>query len=74
MVHVCDGKVTYNIQTEKHLYQLELDSTDVDWKNTYLLPEFKSLTLMRWIRKDIEKDNGNIYNVKMKRTKIKAVD
>ena len=51
LVHVCKGKVVYTIQTENHLYQLELDSNDKEWETTYLLPEYKSITFWReWER------------------------
>jgi hypothetical protein len=58
--HVCNGKVFYQIQTKDHLYQLELDSCDADWKATYLFPEFKSINLMRWIRKGLELNDGTL--------------
>ena len=51
---VCFGKVYYRIKTDKHLYQLEINSMDDELKTTYLDPEFKAITLMRWIRKGIE--------------------
>jgi methionine synthase II (cobalamin-independent) len=54
MTHVCYGKVCYSIKTEDHTYQLEIDSMDDEFKTTYLTPEFKAITLMRWIRKGIE--------------------
>jgi hypothetical protein len=52
--HVCHGKVYYKINTENHQYQLEIDSMEDEFKTTYLEPEFKAITLMRWIRKGIE--------------------
>jgi len=58
MTHVCEGKVFYQIKTGKHLYQLELDSCDPDWRATYLMPEFKAIHLLRWIRKGIEDEDG----------------
>lgn len=58
LVHVCNGKVVYQIQTDKHLYQLELNSNDKEWETTYLLPEYKTITLMRWVRQGIEKNDG----------------
>jgi hypothetical protein len=33
------------------VYQLEINSLDDEWKATNLLPTFKAITLMRWIRK-----------------------
>lgn len=50
---VCGGKVYYHIETEDHLYQLEINSLDDELKTTYLEYEFKAITLMRWIRKGI---------------------
>ena len=54
LTHVCNGRVVYQIETAEHLYQLEIDSTHQEWETTYLLPEFRSITLMRWIRKGME--------------------
>lgn len=64
MVHVCNGKVIYQIENGAHLYQLEIDSTEQEWESTYLLPSFKSITLMRWIRKGIESDDGTFLKLK----------
>lgn len=64
MVHVCSGKVIYQIETGKHLYQLEIDSNEKEWETTYLVPEFKSITLMRWIRKGIENRDGTFIQLK----------
>ena len=64
MVHVCNGKVIYQIQTNAHLYQLELDSTQQEWETTYLLPSFKSISLMRWIRKGLESNDGTFIKLK----------
>ena len=60
LVHICNGRVVYTIQTPNHLYQLELNSNDKEWETTYLLPEYKSITLMRWIRQGIE-NNDNTF-------------
>ena len=54
LTHVCYGKVYYEIQTENHRYQLEINSMEDEFKTTYLEPEFKAITLMRWIRKGIK--------------------
>ncbi len=51
---VCFGKAYYRIKTENHEYQLEINSMDDELKTTYLEPEYKAITLMRWIRKGIE--------------------
>ena len=64
MVHVCKGKVIYQIITSNHLYQLEIDSTKQEWDSTYLLPSFKAITLMRWIRKGIESGDGSFIKLK----------
>jgi hypothetical protein len=64
MVHVCNGKVIYQISTGVHLYQLEIDSNQQEWEVTYLLPSFKSITLMRWIRKGLENKDGTFIQLK----------
>lgn len=51
---VCAGKVFYQIETENHLYQLEINSIDRELETTYLEKEYKAITLMRWIRKGME--------------------
>ncbi|MFC2138292.1 hypothetical protein ACFLTE_08965 [Bacteroidota bacterium] len=62
--HVCEGKVYYQIQTSNHIYQLELNSNDDEWKTTYLIPEFKAITLLRWIRRGLENDDGTFILLK----------
>jgi hypothetical protein len=62
LTHVCAGKVYYQIDVENSSYQLEIDSTEDEWKTTYLTPSFKAITLMRWIRKGIE--NETLIKVK----------
>jgi len=64
MVHVCNGKVIYQIESGAHLYQLEIDSTEQEWEFTYLLPSFKAITLMRWIRKGLENNDGSFIKLK----------
>lgn len=64
LVHVCNGKVTYQIQTRDHLYQLEIDSMEQEWETTYLTPAFKSITLMRWIRKGLENKDGTFIKLR----------
>ena len=51
---ICNGKVFYRISVEDTIYELELDSTDKDWINTYMYSEFKALNLMRWINLGIK--------------------
>ena len=61
--HICDGKVFYQIQTSRHVYQLEINSTEKEWETTYLFPEFKSISLMRWIRKGVESNDGSFIQL-----------
>jgi hypothetical protein len=56
LTHICAGIAYYQINVEDSAYQLAVDSTDDEWKTTYLYPGFKAITLMRWIRKAIEKE------------------
>jgi hypothetical protein len=60
--YVCEGKAYYLICVEDSVYQLELDSNADEWKATFMYPAFKSITLMRWIRKGIE--NGKLIQIK----------
>jgi hypothetical protein len=64
LTHICNGKAIYQIETANHLYQLEIDSTAEEWETTYLIPEFKSITLMRWIRKGMEAQDGSFIRLK----------
>ena len=64
LVHVYNGKVVYQISTTEHLYQLEVDSTLQEWETTYLLPSFKTITLMRWIRKGMESGDGTFIKLR----------
>ena len=64
LTHVVNGKVVYQIETSNHLYQLEIDSTKGEFETTYLLPEYKSITLMRWIRKGIDSNDGSFIILK----------
>ena len=64
LVHVCNGIVVYQIHTGEHLYQLEIDSTNPEWEATYLVPSFKAITLMRWIRKGMEANDGTFIQLK----------
>lgn len=62
LTHVCAGKVYYEIAVKDSIYELEIDSMEDEWKTTYLMPTFKAITLMRWIRKGIE--NEKLIQVK----------
>ena len=64
LVHVCNGKVVYQIPAQGHLYQLEIDSTQEEWTTTYLQPSFKAITLMRWIRKGLETGDGTFIKLR----------
>ena len=64
LTHVCNGKAVYQIETSQHLYQLELDSTAQEWETTYMTTQFKSITLMRWIRKGIETSDGSFIKLR----------
>ena len=64
LVHVCNGKVIYQISTRDHLYQLEIDSTQKEWETTYLVSSFKAITLMRWIRKGLESNDGTFIKLR----------
>jgi hypothetical protein len=63
LTHVCGGRAFYQVKTRKHLYQLEINSTDKEWETTYLFPEFKSISLMRWIRKGITEEDGSFIQL-----------
>ena len=54
--YICSGIAFYTIDVGDNTYQFEIDSTEDEWKTTYLYPEYKAITLMRWIRKCIKED------------------
>ena len=54
LIYICYGVVYYQIDVEDSSYLLGIDSMEDEWTTTYLYPEFKAITLMRWIRKAIE--------------------
>jgi len=63
LIHVCNAKAIYHIKTEKHTYQLEIDCLDEEWKDVYILPKYKAITLMRWIRKAIDKNDNKFIQL-----------
>jgi len=64
LTHVCNGLVYYSIDVDGTLYQLEINSMDrADWANIYIYPEYKAITLMRWIRDSINKDDGKFIQL-----------
>jgi len=64
VTYICNGKVYFQIDTAKHSYQLEINSLDSDWKSVYIQPEYKSITLMRWFRKGIDKKDDTLILLK----------
>ena len=62
--HVCNGKAYYRIDNENHSYQLEINCNDSEWKDVYIYPEIKAITLMRWIRKGMEKQDDTFIMLK----------
>jgi len=55
---IYNGKLYYRIEVKvgyyESLYELELDSQDREFKDIDLYPEYKAITLMRWIRRGME--------------------
>jgi hypothetical protein len=50
--HICNGWVYYHIKVDDTYYELQIDTLDEkENKDIYFTPTFKSITLMRWIRK-----------------------
>ena len=64
LTHICAGKVYYVIHVDDSSYQLEIDTTNDEWKTTFLYPRFKAITLMRWIRKAIENKDETLIQIK----------
>ena len=59
-VHYKTGKMYYNVinQDGKALWEFPIDITDTnDIGSATLLPEYKAITLMRYIRKAIASDS-----------------
>ena len=61
--HIRGGVAYYSIKVEDSLYQLDIDVTTEEWKTTDLYPTYGAITLMRWIRKAIELDNGSFNQI-----------
>lgn len=57
--YICNGKAYYKVITAEHSYQLEINLMDSEWKDVYVYPEYKAITLMRWIRKGIQNNDGS---------------
>jgi hypothetical protein len=62
--HICNGKVYFKIDTVEHQYQLEIDSMNSEWKNIYIVSEYKTITLMRWIRESIKNNDDKFIQLK----------
>ena len=54
--YICNAVAYYNIIIKEKTYQFEIDTTEDEWKTTYLYPEQKAITLMRWINKCLKND------------------
>jgi hypothetical protein len=64
LIHVCNGKACFVIMTADHSYQLEINLMDSEWKDIYVYPAYKTITLMRWIRKGIENNDDSFIMLK----------
>lgn len=64
LTHICNSKAYFIIDTELHQYQLEIDCSDKEWENTYIYPEYKTITLMRWIKRGIDKEDDTFIMLK----------
>lgn len=64
LTHICNGKAYYKIDTNNHSYQLEINCGDDEWKDVFILPTYKAITLMRWIRKAIETNSDKFIILK----------
>ena len=64
LTHVCNGKAYFTIETKEHAYQLEINTNNDEWKTTHLYPRYKAITLMRWIREGIERNDETFILLK----------
>lgn len=48
--YICNSIAYFSIEDK---YQFPINLNEDEWKNVYIYPEYKSITLMRWIRKAI---------------------
>ncbi len=62
--HICNGKAYFQIETKEYLYQLEINLMNDEWKDVYVYSTYKAITLMRWIRKGIETNDGSFIMLK----------
>lgn len=58
ITHICNGIAYFQVDVDGTLYQFPIDCNDEsEWKDMYILPEYKAITLMRWIRRAMDKEN-----------------
>jgi hypothetical protein len=57
--YICNGIAYFNIS---ETYQFPINLNDSEWKDVYIRTEYKSITLMRWIRKAME--NNELIRIK----------
>jgi len=57
-------KLVIKIMTADHSYQLEINIMNEEWKDVYVYSEYKAITLMRWIRLGLEKNDGSFIMLK----------
>ena len=62
--HFCNGRAYFKINTAEHVYQLEINCMGEEWKDIYVYPEYKTITLMRWIRKALENNDDTLIQLK----------
>ena len=56
--YVCQGVAYYRIVVDGTIYQFQIDTLDELYsKNTFYLPQEKSIVYMHWIRLSMEKGN-----------------
>ncbi|WP_159520646.1 hypothetical protein [Sunxiuqinia indica] len=59
---VCAGKIYYHIETEKHLYQLEIKSMDEELKTTYMEKSIRQLHLCAGFEKGLRIQTIHLFN------------
>ena len=64
LTHICNGKACFIIITADHSYQLEVNLINDEWHDVNVYPSYKAITLMRWIRKGIENNDGSFIMLK----------
>lgn len=63
LTHICNGKAYFDIITKSHHYQLEINCMADEWKDVYIKSEYKSISLMRWIRKGIDNNDDTLIQL-----------